>query len=169
MVATTRGAPAWIGIGSNLDDPERQVRSALLELDGIPGCRVGAVSRLYRTPPWGVSDQPDFINAVALLETTLEPVPLLAELIRIERAHGRDRSGPRWGPRVLDLDLLLHADHVIDTPGLTVPHPQISARAFVLVPLAEIAPELDIPGLGKVGDLLRRIDTRDCRPLDAAA
>jgi 2-amino-4-hydroxy-6-hydroxymethyldihydropteridine diphosphokinase len=143
----------FIGIGANLDDPEVQVRTALRELDGVPGTRLAAGSSLYRNPPMGPPDQPDYVNAVAMLETALEPEPLLDALLAIEAAHGRER-GRRWGERVLDLDLLLYGDRRVDTPRLTVPHPGIAERRFVLEPLAELDPQLRVPGLGSVGELL---------------
>ena len=114
----------------------------------------------------GYADQPDFVNAAALLETTLAPRALLDALLAIERAHGRERAadGTRWGPRTLDLDLLLHGDLVIDEPGLVVPHPQLHARAFVLVPLAEVAPDAVVPGRGRVAALLGAVDAAGIQP-----
>jgi 2-amino-4-hydroxy-6-hydroxymethyldihydropteridine diphosphokinase len=148
-------ALAYIGLGSNLDDPRRQVLTALGSLAAIPGCRLLARSALYATSPVGPVDQPDFVNAAAGLATRLAPHDQLAELQRIERAQGRVRDGTRWGPRTLDLDLLLYGDLSLAVPGLTLPHPELGRRAFVLVPLAEIAPtELEIPGQGRLGDLL---------------
>jgi len=144
---------AWIGLGSNLDDPPGQVRTALTELDAIAGCRLRAASSLYASPPMGPSDQPDYINAVAWLKTTLPAAALLDALRTIEQRHARVR-GRHWGPRTLDLDLLLYAQAVIDTTRLTVPHPGIAARSFVLYPLAELDRTLVIPGLGVVEDLL---------------
>ena len=152
---------AFVALGSNLDDPRRQVERALAELDGIPGTRVTAHSHLYRSPPLGPTDQPDFINAVAALETTLAPRALLDALIDIERAHGRIRDGQRWGPRTLDLDLLLHGDTVQDEAGLALPHPGLTQRAFVLYPLAELAPDLGIPGAGPLRALLARVPAGD--------
>lgn len=149
----------YIGLGANLDDPRRQVESAAAELDTLPRSRLAALSRLYRTAPVGPQDQPDFINAVARLETLLDPMSLLAALQRIERRHGRIRNGRRWGPRTLDLDILLFGDLSLDAPALTVPHPQMHRRAFVLVPLADIAPDaLAVPGQGRLGDLRRRLE-----------
>jgi 2-amino-4-hydroxy-6-hydroxymethyldihydropteridine diphosphokinase len=115
-----------------------------------------------------VETQPDFVNAAALLDTTLEPRALLDALLGIERAFGRERR-ERWGPRTLDLDLLLYADAVIDVPGLHVPHPHLHERAFVLRPLADIAPDAMVPGQGWVADLLARVDASRCLPLDAAS
>jgi 2-amino-4-hydroxy-6-hydroxymethyldihydropteridine diphosphokinase len=148
---------AFVALGSNLDQPQRQVRDALAALDRIPATRVARASRLYRTPPWGRTDQPDFVNAVAQLESALAPEALLAELQRIEREAGRARR-ERWGPRVLDLDLLWHADGARDLDGLRLPHPHLHERAFVLLPLAELAPDLELPARGRVRDLLAEVD-----------
>lgn len=147
---------AYVGLGGNVGDAAGILRAALSALDALPGIRLLRASRLYRTPAWGREDQPDFVNAVAALETALSAHTLLDALLGVERAFGRDRDAEaaRWGPRVLDLDLLLHGDAVIDAPGLTVPHPHLHARAFVLVPLLEIAPDLRIPGHGCARDAL---------------
>lgn len=145
---------AVIGLGANLGNARASVLDALGVLDLLPKTRLLRSSRLYRTPAWGQTAQPDFINAVALLDTKLEARALLDRLLAIERDFGRMRSAnERWGPRTLDLDLLLFGDAVIDEPGLQVPHPHLHERAFVLVPLADIAPELTIPGRATVGDL----------------
>ncbi|MCB1745949.1 MAG: 2-amino-4-hydroxy-6-hydroxymethyldihydropteridine diphosphokinase [Gammaproteobacteria bacterium] len=165
MSAPTRRA--FVGLGSNLDDPAGQVRRAFTALAALPGTSLAARSRLYRNPPMGPQDQPDYVNAVAALDTTFTAEALLDALQGVERAHGRVRDGTRWGPRTLDLDLLVYADAVIATAGLHVPHPGIAERAFVLVPLAEIAPRLDIPGLGAVADLLEAVDRTSVVPLDA--
>lgn len=150
-------ARAYVGLGSNLEQPERQVRQALGALATIPDTWLAAQSRLYRTPPWGETDQPAFVNAVAALDTTLPPDALLRHLQAIEAAAGRARER-RWGPRILDLDLLLHGDAVLDQPGLQLPHPQIAQRGFVLVPLAELAASLQVPGQGRVAELLAAVD-----------
>ncbi len=145
----------YIGLGSNLDNPRQQVIDALAELQALPGCRLLNHSSLYRTRPVGPQDQPDFVNAVASLATRREPHALLDELQAIEQRHARVRSGAHWGPRTLDLDLLLYGERRIDTPRLRVPHPEMTRRAFVLVPLREIADEnLPIPGAGRLGDFL---------------
>lgn len=149
---------AFVGIGSNLDGPARRVTAAFDALDAIPATRVTGRSPLYGSAPMGPPDQPPYVNAVARLETGLDPRALLAELQCIEQRAGRARDGERWGPRTLDLDLLLCGDAVIDEEGLTVPHPGIADRAFVLVPLAAIDPECEIPGRGKVDTLLHRVD-----------
>jgi len=157
---------AYIGIGSNLAEPRAQVHAALRALAALPRTRVLRQSRLYRSAPWGLRDQPEFVNAVAQLETALQPRALLEALLGVERAAGRRRDGTRWGPRVLDLDILLYGDRVLDEHGLRVPHPHLAERAFVLLPLAEIAPELSVPGLARVDALLQRIDRSGCVVLE---
>lgn len=148
----------YIGLGSNLESPRQQVSRALDELGDLPKTHCTARSSLYRTPPMGPPDQPDYINAVAAVTTSLSAVMLLEELQRLERLHRRVRRGERWGPRTLDLDLLLFGDQQIQTTRLIVPHPGLGERAFVLYPLAEIAPPgLDIPRLGPLSRLLERI------------
>jgi 2-amino-4-hydroxy-6-hydroxymethyldihydropteridine diphosphokinase len=145
---------AFVGLGANLGEAAQTLREALRELDALPATRLLRASRLYRTPAWGVQAQPDFVNAVAMLETALPPRDLLDALLALERAHGRDRTHEtRWGPRTLDLDLLVHGDAHIDEPGLRVPHPHLHERAFVLLPLAEIAPDAIVPGAGRVREL----------------
>ena len=140
---------AAVGVGANLGDVARSVRDAIDALGQLPGTRLVQASRLYRTPAWGVTAQPDFINAVALLDTGLSARALLEALLDIERVHGRVRvDGERWGPRTLDLDLLLHGDAIIDEAGLRVPHPHLHERAFALLPLLEAWPAAIIPGIG---------------------
>ena len=146
---------AWIGLGSNLNDPETRIRTALDDLRRLERCTLQAVSALYRSPPMGPADQPDYVNAVARLATTLSPEALLDALQSIEQRHARVRSR-HWGPRTLDLDLLLYGQAVIATPRLSVPHPGIAVRSFVLYPLAELNPGLVIPGLGVVEELLEQ-------------
>lgn len=144
---------AAVGLGANLGDAVDTVRAAILALDGIDATRVLRASRLYRTPAWGVTAQPDFINAVALVETALAPRDLLDALLGIERDFGRVRvDGERWGPRTLDLDLLLFGNAVVDEPGLRVPHPHLHERAFALLPLLEAWPDAAIPGIGPARD-----------------
>ena len=145
---------AFIALGANLNDPIEQIRQGLALLAGLPDCRLLKASSLYRTAPVGVTGHPDYINAVAQIETTLESGVLLKNLQVIEAHQGRQRDGEQVLPRTLDLDLLLYGDECINTPALDVPHPRMSERAFVLVPLAEIAPDLVIPGAGKVRALL---------------
>lgn len=140
---------AAVGLGANLGDAARTLRDAIDALDDVAGTRLLRASRLYRTPAWGVTDQPDFVNAVAVLDTTLSARDLLDALLAIERDAGRVRiEGERWGPRVLDLDLLLHGDAIIDEPGLRLPHPHLHERAFALLPLLEAWPGAVIPGIG---------------------
>jgi 2-amino-4-hydroxy-6-hydroxymethyldihydropteridine diphosphokinase len=150
---------AWIGLGGNLGDCAQRLETALDALAALPQTRLLRRSRLYRSPPWGIVEQPPFVNAVAEIETALTADALLAALLDIERGAGRTRDpARRWGPRELDLDLLLYGDRRIESPGLNVPHPRIGERAFVLVPMAELAPETLVPGQGRVADLLRAID-----------
>ena len=145
---------SYIGLGSNLKDPELQLNTALAALDDIPDTSLVKYSSFYRSAPLGPADQPDFINAVALLDSGLEAGQLLGQLQSIEDRQGRVRDGHRWGARTLDLDMLLYGNQVIDEPGLTVPHPEIRHRNFVLMPLLELAPDLEIPGLGRADELL---------------
>jgi 2-amino-4-hydroxy-6-hydroxymethyldihydropteridine diphosphokinase len=140
-------ARAAIGLGGNVGDPIATVRLALHELETLAQTRVLRASRLYRTPAWGMAAQPDFINAVALVDTGLPARDLLEGLLGIERRFGRERR-ERWGPRVLDLDVLLYGECIIDEPGLHVPHPHLHERAFALLPLLEIDPDASIPGRG---------------------
>ena len=156
---------AFIALGGNLGDSRAYLQRALTALAGLPGTRLLAASRFYRTPPWGLREQPAFLNAAAMLETALSPHALLDALLDIEREAGRVRDGQRWGPRTLDLDLL-HMDGVIlQDDRLTLPHPRIAARAFVLLPLAELAPDLQLVGQGRVDALLAAADTRGCEAL----
>ncbi|MBU6247050.1 MAG: 2-amino-4-hydroxy-6-hydroxymethyldihydropteridine diphosphokinase [Xanthomonadaceae bacterium] len=157
---------AYVALGSNLGDSRATLEAAVSALDALPECRLAGVSRTYRTPPWGRLDQPDFLNAVVRLRTTLRPLALLDALMAIERRFGRTRNGERWGPRTLDLDLLHMDGEVLADARLTLPHPRVAERAFVLCPLADLAPELELPGQGRVSDLLRRIDAGGCVPVD---
>lgn len=145
--------PAFIGLGSNLNGPAGQVEAAFGLLGELPDSRLVARSSLYRTAPFGGTEQPDFVNAVAALETQLDARALLEQLQHIEHRRGRERDGERWGARIIDLDLLVYDDEVIDEPDLIVPHPGIAERNFVLLPLREIAPELEIPGLGRLDNI----------------
>ncbi|WP_312953031.1 2-amino-4-hydroxy-6-hydroxymethyldihydropteridine diphosphokinase [Superficieibacter sp.] len=137
---------AYIALGSNLASPLEQVNAAVQAIGEIPQSRIIAVSSYYRTPPLGPQDQPDYLNAAVALETTLAPETLLDHTQRIELQQGRTRKAERWGPRTLDLDILLFGDEVINTPRLTVPHYDMHNRGFMLWPLFEIAPELRFPG-----------------------
>ncbi|MCL2655980.1 MAG: 2-amino-4-hydroxy-6-hydroxymethyldihydropteridine diphosphokinase [Betaproteobacteria bacterium] len=144
---------AWIGLGANIGQPWEAIETALAALDALPETRLTARSSLYRSAPIDAPGQPDFYNAVARIETALTPSSLLRELESIEHAHGRERSFQN-APRTLDLDLLLYGDAAIALPDLVVPHPRMHLRAFVLVPLAEIEPQLEIPGVGTLVELL---------------
>ena len=148
---------AYIGIGSNLDDPRRQVLDALAELDRLPHTRLVKKSSLYRSAPLGHADQPDFINAVAQLETGLPAERLLAELQAVEARHGRKRTFPN-APRTLDLDVLLYGESALDLPNLKIPHPRMHERAFVLKPLLEISPELRFSLEACANQRLERLD-----------
>ena len=144
---------AYVGLGANLGEPRRQLTEAIIEMSGLPETRLAAHSSFYRTAPVGFEDQPEFLNAVAALDTRLAPGALLEGLQGIERRHHRERSFPN-APRTLDLDLLLFGDEQIARPGLTVPHPRMHERAFVLRPLLELDSEISIPGKGKARTLL---------------
>ena len=139
---------AFIGLGSNLEDPRSQLQRAFVALGGLPGTQLVARSSLYRSAPLGYPDQPDFVNAVARIVTELKPQALLQALLRIEHSHGRERNF-RNAPRTLDLDILLYDEVQLHEHGLTIPHPQLHLRAFVLQPLLEIAPDIGIPAVGR--------------------
>ena len=155
-----RWRPAYVGIGSNLSDPEHQVRRALAALVGLPESRFVVASPLYRTQPLGDVVQPVFVNAVAGLLTRRTPDELLEDLRALERTLGREPPRERWGPRLIDLDLLVVGRETRATGSLTLPHPGIAERDFVLHPLADIAPDLDVPGLGRVAALRERVTNR---------
>lgn len=144
----------YIGVGSNLQNPQQQVTDALTLLDNMPETVCARVSSLYRSRPMGPADQPDYINAVAELKTTLSARILLQHLQDIEARQGRVRGAERWGPRTLDLDILLYNHQVICESNLVVPHPGIPERAFVLYPLQQLAPDIEIPGLGSLKDII---------------
>lgn len=158
----------YLGLGSNLDNPERQLERACEELAVLPQSRLVSRSSLYRSAPMGPEDQPDYLNAVVCLETALEPERLLDHLLRIEQAHARVRTR-HWGPRTLDLDILLYGDEKIDSERLQVPHPGLADRNFVLYPLAEIAADLSIPGYGSLRVLLENCPERGLVRVDALA
>jgi len=141
----------YVGLGGNLQDPERHLHNAFDDLASLPHTRLVARSSLYGSAPVGYTDQPDFINAVAMISTELEPEPLLDALLAIELRHGRRRDFPN-SPRTLDLDILLYGERILATERLTVPHPRMGERAFVLLPLQELSPQLMIPGVGLVSD-----------------
>lgn len=153
---------AYVGLGSNLDDPVAQVCAGLRALAGLPMTRLSGASTLYANPPMGPQDQPDFVNAVARLSTRLDPLLLMDALLGIENRRGR-RRGRRWGERRLDLDLLLWDRAQLSLPRLQLPHPGLHERAFVLYPLAELAPGLDVPGRGSLAVLCRQVDTGGLR------
>ena len=154
-------ARAYVGLGSNLGDREAALRSALAALAADPRVELLGVSAFRETEPVGFVDQPRFLNAAVALETPLAPRPLLELLVGVERALGRTRSGPRFGPRTIDLDLLIYDDVVVDEPGLTLPHPRLHQRRFVLEPLAELDPWLVVPGRGPVKALLAGVDSSE--------
>lgn len=156
---------AFVGLGANLGDPRAQLCAALEALDSIPTTRVIARSSFYRSAPLGYESQPDYLNAVARVETLQQPRVLLAAMAAIEDRAGRSRSFAN-APRTLDLDLLLFDDMVIREPGLSVPHPQMHVRAFVLLPLAEIASDIEIPGQGPIGPLLAACSGQSIKKLE---
>ena len=147
---------AAVALGSNLEDPEAQVQRGFDEIAALPGTEIVRRSRLYRTAPVGFVDQPDFVNACALLETSLAPRELLDALLAMEERRGRVR-GIANGPRILDLDIVLYGDTVVNEPGLRIPHPRAHERAFVLVPLVEVWPDAVIPGHGTARECLRQV------------
>jgi 2-amino-4-hydroxy-6-hydroxymethyldihydropteridine diphosphokinase len=144
----------YVGLGSNLGDRESMITRAADLIDAL------RLSTIRETEPWGYEDQPAFLNAVAEVETDLSPRLFLGQLLDVEAGLGRERSGPRWGPRTIDLDLLLYGDLAVDEPGLTVPHPRLTERLFVLEPLAELAPSRKIPGNGTVSEALAGLQSR---------
>jgi 2-amino-4-hydroxy-6-hydroxymethyldihydropteridine diphosphokinase len=150
-------ALVYVGLGANLGDRERTIRAALERLDADDQVEVVRVSSLRETDPIGYEDQPRFLNGAAALESTLGPRELLDLLLAVERELGRRRDGPRFGPRTIDLDLLLYGDETVDEPGLQIPHPRLAERAFVLEPLAELDPQLEVPGSGSVRALLAHL------------
>ena len=150
----------FVGLGSNIDQPERHVRSALLDLAMLPSTLLTGESSLYVSPPVGPRNQPDFVNAVARLDTALAPLVLLWHLQRIERRHGRIRV-QRWGRRTLDLDILLYGEITMDHPRLKIPHPHMHERLFVLAPLYELHPGLIISGKGSLARLLAGLNSKD--------
>jgi 2-amino-4-hydroxy-6-hydroxymethyldihydropteridine diphosphokinase len=158
---SSRAAPIWqpayIGLGSNLQDPRSQVARACAGLRALAATRLVCVSPLYRSRPFGPVPQPDFVNAVAGLLTQLDSRTLLGELQALERAQGRPGEHERWGPRIIDLDLLVYGRERREEPGLTLPHGGIVERNFVLYPLCDLAPDLDVPGLGRVAELKGRL------------
>ncbi len=151
-------ALAYVGLGANLGDREATLRRAVDLLGEVSGVEVVAVSSLRETDPVGLLEQPRFLNGAVAVETDLGPRELLDALLEIERRLGRVRDGRRYGPRRVDLDLLVYDDVVLDEPGLTVPHPRLHERRFALEPLAELEPGLDVPGRGSLADLIAALD-----------
>lgn len=164
--ASPETALAYIGLGSNLDEPALQVWRAFAALDGLPRTRLAARSSLYLSRPLGHRDQPDYVNAVAAVETRLGATDLLTALQAVEAEQGRVRGSVRWAPRTLDLDLLLYGAAQLDEPRLVVPHPGLAHRDFVLYPLYELDPELEIPGRGALRDCLRQCPLRGLRRME---
>jgi 2-amino-4-hydroxy-6-hydroxymethyldihydropteridine diphosphokinase len=160
VVASTRWLPAYVGVGSNLDDPQAQVLRAFAALAQLRATRRVSSSALYQTAPFGEVVQPAFVNGAAALLTQLSPEELLAELRALETKLGRQAPRERWGPRVIDLDLLVVGRETRATAELTLPHPGIAQRDFVLYPLAELAPDLEIPGAGRVAVLKAAVQNR---------
>jgi 2-amino-4-hydroxy-6-hydroxymethyldihydropteridine diphosphokinase len=154
---STLWTPAYVAIGSNIDDPATQVRAAFATLATLERSRLIACSRLYRSRPLGPQDQPDFVNAAAALLTQLSPRELLTALKGIEVRQGRTQPVVRWGPRRIDLDLLVYGAVQLSETDLAIPHPGLTQRNFVLYPLREIAPQLSVPGHGRVGELAARV------------
>lgn len=151
----------YLGLGSNLDVPGQQIDAAVAALKQLPDTAWRALSPLYRSAPVGPPGQPEYLNAVAAVDTQLAPHDLLDALQAIERDRGRRRDGPRWGARTLDIDILLYGQQQIDTTRLQVPHPEIPRRGFVLQPLYDLAPDLVVPGMGSVAELLAAVSTAD--------
>ncbi len=160
--------PAYIGLGSNLSDPEAQVRGAVRGLAALPRTRLVAVSRLFGSRPMGPAGQPDFVNAAAGVLTQMTALELLRELQALELKAGRPAMHEHWGPRVIDLDLLVFGTEQSDGPDLLLPHPGVVERNFVLYPLADIAPDLEVPGRGRVRELLARVPADGVWPLGEA-
>jgi 2-amino-4-hydroxy-6-hydroxymethyldihydropteridine diphosphokinase len=157
--------PAYLGVGSNLKEPRVQVLAACARLAAVPLTQVVLTSPLYASRPYGPVIQPDFVNAVVGVLTQLDARGLLAELLGVERALGRPAERQRWGPRIIDLDLLVYGRERCAEPALTLPHPGIVERNFVLYPLADIAPDLEVPGLGRVAELAGRVTSEGVRRL----
>lgn len=150
-------AIAYIGLGSNLANPVQHILSAIDDIRAIENCSLKLTSRLYETPPVGPQDQPNYINAAVIINTSLKPFELLTALQTIENQHGRTRDTGRWGARTLDLDILLYDSIISNEPTLTLPHPELHNRAFVLYPLLDLDKDLEIPNLGKLQALIKTL------------
>jgi 2-amino-4-hydroxy-6-hydroxymethyldihydropteridine diphosphokinase len=159
---------AWIGLGSNQDEPEQQLCAAVGHLQNMDEIDVVRTSGFYQTAPWGGVEQAPFVNAVAEIETELQPLPLLKVLLSIERQMGRERTGDRWGPRCIDLDLLTYNDLELTSPELELPHPRMHLRAFVLRPLLELDEDFLIPGMGAASARLEVVEEQDVQWLGTA-
>ncbi len=164
----SRRARVYVGLGSNLDNPMAQLRTAKSALSMLPRTRLERCSSFYRTAPVGYTEQSDFLNAVCCLSTELDAATLVEHLLAIEVQHGRVERKQKWGPRILDLDLLLYDQSVMSTPGLTVPHPRLHERAFVLYPLSELDRDLIVPGRGKVTEFLASCREQRIEKIDTA-
>jgi 2-amino-4-hydroxy-6-hydroxymethyldihydropteridine diphosphokinase len=158
----------YVGLGSNLEDPVAQVLEAVEELEMIPDSILVSRSSLYRGKPMGLADQPDYVNAVVAMDTLLSAGSFLQELTRIEDLQGRVRDGEKWGPRIIDLDLLMYGKQKINTPDLTVPHPGMHERDFVIIPLSELAGDVNIPGQGRLTALINKCENHSLRKLVTA-
>jgi 2-amino-4-hydroxy-6-hydroxymethyldihydropteridine diphosphokinase len=158
----------YVGLGSNLEDPVAQVLEAVEELEMIPDSILVSRSSLYRGKPMGIADQPDYVNAVVAMDTLLSAENFLQELIRIEDLQGRVRDGEEWGPRIIDLDLLMYGKQKINTPDLIVPHPGMHERDFVIIPLSELAGDVNVPGQGRLTALINKCENHSLRKLVTA-
>jgi 2-amino-4-hydroxy-6-hydroxymethyldihydropteridine diphosphokinase len=158
----------YVGLGSNLEDPVAQVLEAVEELEMIPDSILVQRSSLYRGKPMGPADQPDYVNAVVAMDTLLSAEDFMQALTRIEDLQGREREGEKWGPRIIDLDLLMYGKQKISTPDLTVPHPGMHERDFVIVPLSEVAGDVNIPGQGRLTKLINNCENHSLRKLVTA-
>ena len=158
----------YVGLGSNLEDPVTQVLDAVEELEMIPDSILVSRSGLYRGKPMGPADQPDYVNAVVAMDTLLSAENFLRELTRIEDLQGRVRGGEKWGPRIIDLDLLMYGKHKINTPELTVPHPGMHERDFVIIPLSELAGDVIVPGQGRLTSLINKCENHSLKKLVTA-
>ena len=158
----------YVGLGSNLEDPVAQVLEAVEELEMIPDSILVSRSSLYRGKPMGPADQPDYVNAVVAMDTLLSAEAFLQELQRIEDLQGRVRDGEKWGPRIIDLDLLMYGKQKINTPDLAVPHPGMHERDFVIIPLSELAGDVNVPGQGRLTALINKCENHSLRKLVTA-